>query len=567
MRTAASNFPQVLLTGVFAALAALVAFAATPQTSPRPAGPQTGARRAVPLRVEISFPASAHAEPITGRVYVMISRNGDREPRQQIGRTGVPFFGRDVEQLKPGQAAIIDDTDLGSPVESLRDIPAGDYFVQGFVNVYSEFRRSDGHVLWMHDDQWEGQQWSRSPGNLYSDVQRVHIDPARPGVITLSATHVIPPIVVPPDTPWVKRFRFQSPTLTKFWGRPVYLGAAVLLPRDYDKETISYPVHYVQGHFSLGAPLGFNPEFKPTERSRYNIYEDWMKDDFPRMIVVTFQHPNPYFDDSYAVDSVNVGPYGAAIMQELIPEVEKRFRVIKEPYARVLSGGSTGGWESLALQILHPDFFGGTWSSCPDSVTFTDVEGINVYKDANAFYKQFEWRRVPTVNSRETNGQIRQTSDERNRFELVSGTHGRSGEQLDIWSAVYGPLGKDGYFEPLFNKRTGEINPAVAQYWKEHYDLLYYLQQNWATVGPKIVDKIHVYAGTADTYLLNNSTRQMQEWMKTTTNPHYEGYFLYGDGKPHCWSGPVNAGERLKEMAQHIMAHKPDWATTDWWRQ
>jgi hypothetical protein len=267
------------------------------------------------------------------------------------------------------------------------------------------------------------------------------------------------------------------------------------------------------------------------------------------------------------VNSVNVGPFGDAIMQELVPEVEKRFRVIKEPYARVLSGGSTGGWESLALQIFHPDFFGGTWSSCPDSVTFTDVEGINAYKDTNAFYKQFEWRRVPTVNSREVDGQIRQTSEQRNRFELVSGTHGRSGEQLDIWSAVYGPQGNDGYFEPLFNKRTGEINPAVAQYWKEHYDLLYYLQQNWPTVGPKLVDKIHVYTGTADTYLLNNSTKQLQEWMKTTTNPHYEGYFLYGDGKPHCWSGPVNAGERLKEMAQHIMAHKPDWATTEWWKQ
>jgi S-formylglutathione hydrolase FrmB len=413
---------------------------------------------------------------------------------------------------------------------------------------------------------------------LYSDVQRVHVDPAKGGIIALSASHVIPPVVVPPDTQYVKRFKFQSPSLTKFWGRPIYLGAVVLLPRDYDKETASCPVHYVQGHFSLGAPLGFNPELHPnaaaalgtprppTERTAYNIYQDWMKDDFPRMIVVTFQHPTPYFDDSYAVNSVNLGPYGDAIMQELIPEIEKRFRVIKEPYARVLSGGSTGGWESLALQIFHPDFFGGTWSSCPDSVTFTDVEGINVYKDTNAFYKQFEWRRVPTVNSREVDGQIRQTSEQRNRFELVSGTRGRSGEQLDIWSAVYGPQGKDGYFQPLFNKRTGEIDPAVGQYWKEHYDLLYYLQQNWAAVGPKLVDKIHVYTGTADTYLLNNSTRQLQEWMKTTTNPHYEGYFLYGDGKPHCWSGPVNAGDRLKEMAQHIMAHKPEWATTDWWK-
>ena len=266
------RFLRVLLAGVLSALVALVAVAATPAQAPKP--PK--------LRFEISFPASARAQPVTGRVYVMISRTGDREPRQQIGRTGVPFFGRDVEQLKPGQAATIDETDLGTPVESLREIPAGDYYVQGFVNVYSEFRRSDGYVLWMHDDQWEGQQWRRSPGNLYSDVQRVHIDPARGGVITLSASHVIPPVVVPPDTQWVKRFKFQSPMLTRFWGRPIYLGAVVLLPRDYDKETTSYPVQYVQGHFSLGAPLNFNPDFKPTERNPYNISQDWMKDDFPR---------------------------------------------------------------------------------------------------------------------------------------------------------------------------------------------------------------------------------------------------------------------------------------------
>jgi len=380
-------------------------------------------------------------------------------------------------------------------------------------------------------------------------------------VVKLSAAEAIPPIAVPPDTQYVKRFKFESQMLTKFWGRAIYLGATVLLPKNYDRETTYYPAHYIQGHFGLGAPSGFDGVGKNA------FSQAWLSDGYPRMILVTFQHPTPYFDDSYAVNSVNVGPYGDAIMQELIPEVEKRYRIIREPWARTLSGGSTGGWESLALQVLHPDFFGGTWSSCPDPVTFTDVEGINVYQDRNAFYKEYDWRREPTVNSRETDGRIRLTSEQRNHFELVNGTHGRSGEQIDIWSAVFGPLGTDGYFEPLFNKMTGDMNPAVAQYWKEHYDLLYYLQQNWATVGPKIADKIHVYTGTADTYLLNNSTKQLQDWMKTTTNPHYEGYFLYGDGRPHCWSGPVNAGERLKEMAQHIMAHKPDWATTEWWRQ
>ena len=509
-------------------------------------------------RFEVSFPSAVHEEALTGRIYVMISRTAEREPRFQIGRSGVPFFGRDVVNLLPGEPGIIDATDLGTPVASLRDIPSGEYYVQAFVNVYSEFRRADGHIVWMHDDRWEGQHWNRSPGNLYSAVERVQLDPEADTVIALSAENVIPPVVVPPDTEWVRRFKFQSSMLTEFWGRPVYLGATVLLPRDYDSSTISYPVNYIQGHFSLNAPNRF--------QIGGDLYREWIRDDFPRMILVTFQHPNPYFDDSYAVNSVNVGPYGDAILQELIPEIEKRFRILAQPYARVLSGGSTGGWESLALQIFHPDFFGGTWSYCPDPVTFTDVEGINIYEDVNAFYKQHEWRRVPTANTREINGEIRLTSRQRNHFELVNGTKGRSGEQLDIWSAVFGPIGDDGYFEPLFDKRTGEINSAVAEYWRDNYDLLHYLRQNWAEIGQKLVDKLHIYTGTMDNFYLNNSTRDLELWMKTTENPHYEGFFMYGDGKGHCFSGPVTQAARLREMAQFIMRKKPDGATTPWWR-
>jgi hypothetical protein len=487
----------------------------------------------------------------------MISRTSQREPRLQIGRSGVPFFGRDVLDLQAGQSGIIDETDLGSPLESLRELPPGDYFVQGMVNLYSEFPRADGHTLWMHDDQWEGQQFQRSPGNLYSEVKNVHLDPEEGFDIELVAEHVIPPIPFPEDTEWVKRFRFQSPMLSEFWGRPIYIGATVLLPRDYDRSEISYPVLFRQGHFSTGAPLGF--------RVGDDLYQEWMKDDFPRVIVVTFQHPTPYFDDSYVVNSVNVGPYGDAIMDELIPEVEKRFRTIREPWARWLDGGSTGGWESLALQIFHPDFFGGVWSYCPDPVTFTNVEGINVYEDENAFYKVMGWRKVPTVNSRDTDGTMRMTSQQRNYYELAKGTKGRSGEQLDIWSAVYGPQGEDGYFKPLFDKRTGQIDPSVARYWRENYDLLEYMKRNWSWLGPKIQDKIHVYIGDMDTYRLEQAVFQMEDWMKTTENPHYPGFFMYGDGQPHCWMGPVTMAERLKEMAMHGLRHKPETTTTPWW--
>jgi hypothetical protein len=524
-----------------------------------PTGPRTVNPSA--LRFEITVPASARAAPVTGRAYVMLARSDSTEPRTQIGRLGTPFFGRDIERVPAGQKAVIDATDLGHPVWDMRDIPAGDYFVQGFVNVYSEFKRADGHTVWLHDDQWEGQNWSRAPGNMYSDAQKIHFDPSKPFTVRLVASHVIGPVNVAEDTRFVKRFKLQSPTLTRFWGRPIFLGATVLLPRDYETSTIAYPVLFSQGHFGLNPPLRFQ------ENAQNASYREWIRDDFPRVIAVTFQHPAPYFDDSYAVNSANVGPYGDALMQELIPEIEKRFRTIKEPWARWLDGGSTGGWESLALQIFHPDFFGGTWSYCPDPVTFTDVEGINIYKDKNAFWKDFQWYREPTINSRELDYSPRQTSQQRNYMELVNGTKGRSGTgQLDIWSAVFGPVGPDGYFAPLFDKRTGAIDPNVAQYWRDHFDLLEHLKRNWPTLGPKLVDKIHVYTGDADTYQLDRAAREMEAWMKTTQNPHYEGSFMWGDGKPHCWSGPGTIMDRVRDMAQHALRHKPEGTTTPWWR-
>ncbi len=509
------------------------------------------------LRFEISVPDSVRSEPVTGRVYVMFSRNSFRAPFLQIGRTGIPFFGTDVDGLPPGEVAVVDDSDLGSPVANLSEIPPGQYYVQAFVNIYSEFKRADGHVVWMHDDQWEGQSWNRSPGNLYSDPQLMTIDSGAGGVVQLEANRVIPPVRVPDDTERVRRFRFQSPSLTKFWGRPIYLGATVLLPRDYDSTSTAYPVVYEQGHFSLNAPMGF--------AQGRRIYDAWMGDDFPRMVVVTFQHPNPYFDDSYAVNSANVGPYGDAILEELIPEIERRYRVITEPWARILTGGSTGGWEALALQMFHPDFFGGTWAYCPDPVDFHDVEGINIYEDTNAYYKQHEWRQVPTPNTRETNGEIRLTSRQRNHFELVSGTRGRSGEQLDAWSAVYGPVGDDGYFKPLFDKFTGEIDRAVAEYWREHYDLRYYLEQHWTSIAPKLVDKLHIYTGTMDNFYLNNSTKMLEEWMQTTTDPHYEGSFEYGIGAGHCWAGTATTSERLREIADYILEKKPSSTPAAWY--
>lgn len=541
--------------GVTALGLASLASVADAQRAPLLEWPSGKAR----VRFEITIPAAARSGKTTGRAFVILSRTNDREPRLQIGRVGAPMFGRDFSAVAPGAPIIVDGTDLGTPVADMADLPAGEYWVQAVVSVYSEFKRADGHTVWMHDDQWEGQAWNRSPGNLYSVPRQLRIDPRAASTTRLSVTEVIPPVVVPADNEYVQRFKFQSPLLTKFWGRPIYLGATVLLPKGYATSTIRYPVNHVQGHFSLASPYGFDRD------STFRAW--WLADDTPRLIAVTFQHPTPYFDDSYAVNSVNVGPYGDAFMQELIPELEKRYRVIAEPWARWLSGGSTGGWEALALQVWHPDFFGGTWAYCPDPVTFTDVEGMNLYKDENGFFKQVtEWHRTPTINSREINGEVRQTAQQRAWMELVNGTKGRSGGQLDIWSAVFGPLGPDGYFKAVFDPKTGVIDRSVAMYWKDNFDILEYLKRTWPTNGPKLVDKLHIYMGDADNFFLDRATRELETWMKTTTNPHYEGYFVWGDQRGHCYAGPGGNVARLLDMAEHGLRHKPEGTTTPWWR-
>jgi len=519
------------------------------------------------LRFEISFPESIHTDSITGRVYVMVSENENREPRFQIGPNGIPFFGKDVQNLQPDSSVIIDSKDFGYPLESLSEIPPGEYSVQGFVNIYTRFKRSDGHVLWMHNDQWEGQRWYRSPGNLYSEVKKVKISHSEPGLVRLSCDRKVPPVEIPPDTEWVKRIRFQSKMLTEFWGQPMHLGATVLLPKGYEEHPDThYPVNYIQGHFSLGPPNGFQAA-EPDSENRWaqwghDFYKFWISDECPRMLLVTFQHPCPYYDDSYGVNSPNTGPYGDAILEELIPEVEREFRIIHKPYARVLSGGSTGGWISLALQIFHPEFFGGTWSLCPDPVDFRYFQCINIYKDENAYHKKSRWIKVPTSSDRSPDGIVRLTSQQRNHMELAMGTRCRSGEQIDIFQAVFGPIGDDGYVKPLFDKKTGEIDPLTADYWRGHYDLRYYLEKNWEHIGPALEGKIHIYVGDMDTYYLNNAVVLLEKFLESTKDPYYDGVVQYGDRMPHCW-GPDRI-ELLKLFKEHIIKNAPEGDDRSW---
>jgi hypothetical protein len=538
------------------------------------------AERPAGVRFELSFPESARSEPVDGRVYVVVTRKASPEPRLQFGKTGgqyasSPFFGEDVEGFRPGAAAVIDDRANGYPLERLSALPPGDYFVQGVLNVYTTFHRADGHTVRLHMDQWEGQDFPISPGNLYSEPQRVHLDPAAPQTIRLVLDHKIPPIAIPPDTEWVKRIRFQSPSLSKFWGQPIWIGATILLPKDYDRDAgVSYPVNYEQGHFSLGAPGGFGertapgPNASEREKERFRrmdeFTQNWKAGKTPKMLFVTFQHPTPYYDDSYAIDSPNMGPYGTAITEELIPCIEKHFRAIHEPWARILSGGSTGGWESLALQIFYPDYFGGTFSYCPDPVDFHYFELVNIYDWDNAWYRKDDWRQTPISGERQPDGLVLSTMKEQLAYERAMGTEGRSGEDWDCWQAVYGPVASNGYFQPVFDPATGAIDHGVAAYWKEHTDLNAYLQRHWKEIGPRLAGKIHIWIGDMDTYYLNDAVHLLDGYLATTKEPAWGGSITYGPREPHCWSGPNTLSERIQMMAGYAAAKAPRNADRSW---
>jgi hypothetical protein len=514
-------------------------------------------------KFEVSFPAAAHAGPVTGRVFVALSRSETPEPIEQAGGWNgqAPFFGADVDALPPGRAAVLDGRTPGYPARSLKDIPAGEYYVQALVNVYTEFHRADGHTIWAHMDQWEGQQFNRSPGNLKSAVRRIRLDPAAGYDIKLELNKVIPPVEVPPDTAWVKRVKIQSPLLTKFWGHPMYLGATVLLPKDYDRHPgQDYPAIYIQGHFGLRAPFGFS-ETEDGGRSRggetgHQFYRQWNSDGFPRMIAVTFQHPAPYFDDSYAVNSANNGPYGDALLTELVPYLEQHFRLRRDPRARVLTGGSTGGWESLALEVYHPDFFGGTWTLYPDPIDFRRYQLVNIYEDPNAFQVPgFEYQVPERPMTRTAEGQVTVTMREMSRLEDVLGSHGRSCQQFEAWEAAYGPVGPDGYPRPLWDKQTGTIDRTVANYMRDHgYDLTYYLRHNWSKIGPRLNGKLHIYVGDMDNYYLNLAVYMLEDFLKTAGAG---AVFEYGRPmKGHGWQ-PMTNTDLVKMMAAEIAGGAP----------
>ena len=530
-----------------------------------------------PLKFSINFTKELSDQAQDGRLLLMLSTNDKSEPRNQIndGLKTQQVFGVDVEGMKPGDKITIDATAFGYPVQSINNLSAGEYYVQALLNRYEDFKLKTGHTVKLAPDKGEGQQWNSKPDNFYSKPQKLTIDPTKNQTIEITMDQKIPPVAEPKDTKYIKHIKIQSKLLTEFWGRPMFLGAHVLIPEGFDQHPeAKYPLMIFHGHFpddfggfSETAPdpkmdtSDYNDRFKIygyrkfQAQEAYNFYKQWTSKNYPRFLIIEIQHANPYYDDSYAVNSANLGPYGDAITYELIPEIEKQFRGIGEGWARFLYGGSTGGWEALAAQVFYPDEYNGCFAACPDPVDFRAYCLVDIYKDKNAYTYESDFKKLERPGHRNYLGQIDATLREMNYRELALGTKTRSGQQWDIWEAVYSPQGEDGYPKPIWNKLTGEIDHTVADYWKEHFDLRYIMERDWKTLGPKLQGKVHLYCGDMDNYYLNNAVYLAEEFLKGTANPFYDGEVDYGDRAEHCWNGDQqnpNYVSRLRYNSMYV---------------
>ncbi|WP_291966969.1 alpha/beta hydrolase-fold protein [Maribacter sp.] len=526
--------------------------------------------------IKVSYSAEVDSLAKDGRLLLMLSSDDSDEPRFQIndGLNTQLIFGMNVENWAKDSVLTFNESVFGYPYESLKDVPPGEYNVQALLNVYETFNLSTGHTVKLPMDNGEGQQWNKSPGNLYSKPFKIRVASNGFENVSVELDQVIPPIEEPKDTEWIKHIKVKSEKLSEFWGRDIFLGAHVLLPKGFNEHPeAKYPLMVFHGHFPSDFG-GFrttppDPNLKPEYSERfslegyniiqqqeaYDFYKRWNEPDFPRFLIIEIQHPTPYYDDSYAVNSASQGPYGDAITYELIPEIEKQFRGMGEGWSRFLYGGSTGGWEALAVQVKYPDEYNGCFAACPDPIDFRAYTLTNIYEDENAYFYKSAHKTLEVPSHRNYLGQIHSTLRQGNHLELVLGDKSRSGQQWDIWEATYSPQGKDGYPERIWDKMTGDIDHEVAEYWKENFDLRHILERDWDKLGDNLKGKIHIYCGDMDNYYLNNAVYLMEDFLESTTDPYYEGEVKYGDRDEHCWNGDPdqpNAITRLRYNSMYV---------------
>lgn len=467
-----------------------------------------GQETMVKLQFELSVAAPLHDRwHPQGRVLIFLTEMEGIEPRTLTWPSkGNHILAMNLNDWKPNETRMFTaGHQMISTKYPLDRFPSGEYYLQ---------------ALWDQD-----QQESRidAPGNLFSEVKKVVI--RQDQTIRLVIDQIIPPrrLIV---HPLVHEITFKSAVLSAWWKKDVYLKASVLVPVSYVREPKKkYPLR-----INVSGYGGRYTRVNGTVQD--SAFMAWYSGpDGPDVITLYVDGEGP-FGDCYQLDSENSGPYGTALTSELIPYIEKTFRARGNANSRYVDGCSTGGWVSLALQLLYPDYFNGAFSYSPDAVDFENWQLINIYQDKNAFINEYGLSRPL---AREVSGEPIMTMQEFIQYENVlapTNTYVTSGGQFSAFTALYSPKGADGLPVPLFDPYTGVINQNVAKVWK--YDLKRYVQNNWPVLGPKLQGKLWIWMGDMDNFYLNPALRSLEAFLKSSTNPVSDVIIQFSPMCGHC---------------------------------
>jgi S-formylglutathione hydrolase FrmB len=443
--------------------------------------------------------------PVSGRLLLFIAPLSDDAPAVDINMMmpeSVYVAAKEVVHLSPGESIDIDADDIAFP-RPLSQAVAGNYRAQAVLDVH-------------HSYNYNG----RAPGDLLSVPEAVNLPFSASPTLTLAQVVQEPsdPLAQRPDViSALKPLDFVSPLLTKFWGREIHMRGWVLLPPGYDGHPKDrYPTVYFTHGFG-GTLQGLRARFAPV------LFDRMKQRKMAEMIWVLLDESSPTGTHEFA-DSVNNGPWGAALTTELIPRIESDYRMDACTSGRFLQGHSSGGWATLWLQTHYPTVFGGTWSTSPDPSDFHFFSALDLYAPHANFYRSPDDTPNPIFRD---HGQPRATMQQLAGLESVLGDYGG---QLASFEWVFSPRGADGRPRPLFNRLTGEIDPEVAAYWRRHYDIVEYLNTNWKTIGADLQGKIHLVVGTDDTFYLDGAAHSLELALnRLGGDPH----FTFLPGRSH----------------------------------
>ncbi|KAI1146871.1 Alpha/Beta hydrolase protein [Nemania diffusa] len=541
------------------------------------------------LHVQISVGDNILKGKIDGRVVLMFAPNGTdpledtdvtSTPNKMFGKNVFSFGAKDTVTLSGGSPVGTATGVTGFPLVSMDDVPAGTYRIQAFLNPYDKAKRSDGSEVYLKFPCGDGAPNVDGVGSLKTPALDLEVHGGPQTIkLTFNSVEAVEAFSGKEiggcsqgnyvDTAQVKYVKIKSKKLSQFWGRDMYVGANILLPSGYDatdKKT-RYPVLYHQNHWTGGQPsYGYSTNAAFTSAWDKGIIpgtNGGPDRPAPKLIIVAFRHEAPYYDDSYAVNTANMGPYGDALNEELIPYIDEKFNTIAQPYARIQDGGSTGGWESIASLILRPDLFGACFSSYPDSLDFRSHQDIPLYTNKNA-YENADGVAINSIRTFVNNTEvILATVAQENHWEHVFGTSSRSSLQWDVWNSVFGAQGLNGYPLEPWDKVTGEIYPEAVAYWQD-LDLSAYVARNWAgakNLGAALRGRIFLYVGTHDDYYLNEGVANFQQRVTALGGPAWANVTITPGANHGGNYQRRDTWDYLELVARWVAAHAPGGAT------